>query len=195
MLIGLTGVFGSGKSTVLRMLKRRGLATVSADALVHRLLRRQAVKAEIRRRFGPGVFAGDELDRKQLAALIFADRRRRKELERLLHPLVLEIILARAGREAARGKALAAEVPLLFECGWEKYFDRIICVAARPVTIRARLAAAGWPEAQVRRRLAGQWPLTRKAARSDLVVWNDAGFRKTAAQLEAGLPALLAARK
>jgi dephospho-CoA kinase len=75
-------------------------------------------------------------------------------------------------------------VPLLFETQAESDFDKIICVACSTATQRERLLARGWTPEQIQQRLAAQWPIERKIARSDFVVWTEGSLDVVAQQVE-----------
>ena len=183
MVIGLTGVFGSGKSTVLEMFRRRGVRVVSADELIHRLLGREGVKKKVRDLFGPGVFtAAGRVDRKALGRVVFTEPAARQRLEALLHPLVNGMIKRSAGK-LARGEILVAEVPLLYESGFTAVYDRVVCVSASEEKILGRLRRGGFSDREIKRRLACQWPLKKKEERSDRVIRNDGDPAETEKQV------------
>jgi dephospho-CoA kinase len=88
LLVGLTGGIGTGKSTVARMLEKRGAIVFDAD-----ILARQAVAPgtpgfdQVVERFGPNVLApGGGLDREALASIVFSDPGARRDLEGIVHP-------------------------------------------------------------------------------------------------------------
>ena len=143
-------------------------------------------QAEIRAAFGAEMIGSDgQLRRDELARLVFADAGARRRLETILHPRILE--LWRAQVETWRGEkhALAAVViPLLFETGAEKELDRTLCVACSETTQRERLLARGWSAEQIEQRNRSQLPIEEKLARSDYVIWTEAGLDLHSAQLE-----------
>jgi dephospho-CoA kinase len=186
--IGLTGGIGAGKSTALAALERLGAAVLSSDSLVHELYRSEAVRAAVRERFGEQVMREGEIDRAALAVRVFASAEDRVWLERLLWPLVGERIAAwRAQQQRRRPppRALAVEVPLLFEAGMEGVFDATITVIADE-RLRARRAAGRGHQA-LDARAARQLSQEEKAARATYVVVNDGSI----AALERRLRAVL----
>jgi dephospho-CoA kinase len=163
-LIGLTGSFGSGKSTVLALLKKRGAAVFDSDKTVHELLKTAVVRKKILKTFGT-------LDSKQLATIIFKSAAQRRKIERLLHPLVEKRM--REKFKTVRGKPLVCDVPLLFEAGWEKKFDTIIYVDAPLKKRVTRLRQRGFTRRDVDVRSKAQWPVSKKKGKADIVVQND----------------------
>jgi dephospho-CoA kinase len=182
MLVGLTGCFGSGKSTVLKIFESLGATTIDADSIVHGLLREDSVKKLIRERFGQAVFKGPFIDRNRLARKIFDSEQDRKALEAILHPLVFEYVRRFAASNPDR--IVVAEIPLLFEAGDIDDFDAVITVSCAPDTIRKRLMEKGFDAKEIEKRLGAQMPLHEKVKRSDFVLENSGSIREIREQAE-----------
>ena len=177
--LGLTGGIGSGKSTALAYLHEFGAAVASSDDIVHRLLSRTDIIAEIAARHGDGVLAGDDVDRAALAGVVFHDDAELHWLESLLHPHVRQEIERWAANQLKvrpRPALLAVEVPLLFESGMESLFDFVMLVTA-PSDVRRRRLSAKLTDSDFARRLSQQMPEAEKMARSRFVFHNT-GARK-----------------
>ena len=133
--VAITGGIGAGKSEALKAFARHGAATISADEIVHRLLREDAeVQAELRAAFGVEVTTASAEERARLADAVFGNRERLERLERLLHPRVV-----REQREwlaNVDAPVAVVEVPLLYETGAEARFDYVVVVTA-PRDVRA----------------------------------------------------------
>jgi dephospho-CoA kinase len=130
LLIGLTGGIGTGKSTVCKLFAERGIAVIDADAVAKELvaLNQPALQAIVQE-FGKGIIdAKGRLRRDRLRSIIFSDPERRKRLEKLLHPLILEEMLSRANR--ARGPYCILCIPLLVETDQSSAVDRVLVVDA-----------------------------------------------------------------
>jgi dephospho-CoA kinase len=175
-VIGLTGGIASGKSTFAAALRARGAAIVDADALARAAVAPGSpALAEIARAFGPDVIAPDgTLDRKRVAALVFADAGARRRLEAITHPAVRRAMAEETARLGAAGRDLVFyDTPLLFEVGLDRTLDSVVVVWAPPDVQRERLAARdGLAAAEADARLAAQLPIDEKAARADFVVEN-----------------------
>ena len=190
---GLTGGIGMGKSAATEFLRARRVPAVDTDELARQLVQPgQPALAEIQAGFGKDVLAaGGRLHREKLAQIIFADAGARRKLEAILHPRIQERWQAQVEIWRRENHPLAVVViPLLFETGAEPSFDKIICVACSGPTQRERLLARGWTPDQIRQRLAAQWPIDRKIARSDFVIWTDGTMDTHTQQLEQVLAAL-----
>jgi dephospho-CoA kinase len=173
-LVGLTGGLGAGKSTALDQLAQLGAAVLSADAVVHELYETEPVAAAVRERFGDEVFAGAAVDRRALAARVFAGEGDRRWLEQLLWPLVMERTAefhAQASAAQPPPTAAVVEAPLLFEAGGESRFAATIAVVAADELRAQRIA--GRDQATLASREARQLPQGEKARRATYVVVND----------------------
>ncbi len=178
--LGLTGGIGSGKSTALAYLRELGAAVVSSDDVVHELLGRPEIAAQIGERLGPDALTEDgAVDRPAVARIVFDHRDELAWLESLLHPHVRRRIDEWA-RAAERGRPrpplLVAEVPLLYETGLDAAFDYVLLVTAPP-DVRRRRVAAKLTDSEFARRLELQLPEEQKVARADFVLHNT-GSRK-----------------
>ena len=74
IVIGLIGGIGSGKSKVADAFGRKGLTIISGDRLGHEALRQPALRDALMQRWGTSLLDGTgQIDRRRLAALVFAD--------------------------------------------------------------------------------------------------------------------------
>ena len=185
--VALTGGIATGKSYVLDQLRKKGVACLDADALVRGV---QAAGTEataaIAARFGSDVLAPDgSVDRAKLGPLVFADEAARRDLEAIVHPAVYRAIAAGLrGLELLGDPIAVVDVPLLYETGAEKDFDRVIVTACSAETQQARLVERGLTEREARQRLAAQWPTERKVERADFVIRTDGTFDDTNRQID-----------
>jgi dephospho-CoA kinase len=172
--VGLTGGIAAGKSEALRALERAGAATLSSDDVVRELLTTGEIRDALIERFGDDVAPDGEVDRSAVADVVFSDPEQREWLEGLLWPRVGQRIVEwREQLEQAepRPRAAVVEVPLLFESGMEKAFDRTIAVVADESVRSERAGARG--HARVDERTSRQLSQEEKAQRADIVVQND----------------------
>ena len=126
--IALTGGIGSGKTTALNTLRENGFAVFSCDEISHKFSDRRSVKKQMKKLF-PQAVKGKifiKVDRKKVAEEVFNDKEKLEKLNNLLHPLILKELLKKASR--CGEKVAFIEVPLLFESGYEKYFDGVIII-------------------------------------------------------------------
>lgn len=187
LVVGLTGNYGMGKSTVLRMFRDLGAVTLDADKVVDMLLDDADVLRRIRDTFGNGVFSKEgSLDRSTLASIIFKDKEKRDSLEGILHPLVFEKIedfLAEIGETETGEEIVVVEIPLLFEKGYTGRFDWKITVYAEEDIALKRLEgkAIGREGAVVR--LKAQMPIKEKIRMADFAINNSGTLEETEKQV------------
>lgn len=151
-VIGITGTFGSGKSTVSRLLGRKSKAKIiDADDLAHEVFKKASpVGKKIKVALGlTGV-----LRRGAVAKIVFSDSKKLKVLELLIHPYVLKRIKAEIQKR--RSGVILLEVPLLFETGFDALCDTTIAVVAGRQSIK-RLKEKGFSERQISARQKAQF--------------------------------------
>ncbi|HKJ65543.1 MAG TPA: dephospho-CoA kinase, partial [Desulfopila sp.] len=133
------------------------------------------------------------IDRIALRRVIFADDQLRSELESILHPLVRQRLLELMSQCRRQQKNLVAEIPLLFESGWQHEFDHVVTVYAGPeISIRRVMARDGVSRQQVKQALAVQMNIDEKAKNSDYVIDNNYTLEHTLIAVDAVLGNLLA---
>ncbi|MBI3491833.1 MAG: dephospho-CoA kinase [Acidobacteria bacterium] len=186
--VALTGGIATGKSHVLDQFRRRGVPCLDADVLTRGVMAAgtEATSA-VAARFGTEMLAADgSVDRAKLAPVVFADPAARRDLEAIVHPAVYRAIEAglRAFQLISNPPIAVVDVPLLYETGAEKKFERVIVTTCSPDLQIARLMARGLSEPDARARLAAQWPTDEKAARADFVIRTDGSVEDTDRQVD-----------
>ena len=118
----LTGGIGSGKSTALSIIHSAGFFTLTSDGIVSDLYKKNKIKRILKRLFPTAVkgFFCLKIDRAEIARIAFSNPDKHKALTDTITPLVLNEIIRRSNKIKS---PVFVEVPLLFECGYEKYFD------------------------------------------------------------------------
>lgn len=178
MRVGLTGGIGSGKSTVLDMLRQLGAATIDADAISRSTTAAGgAAIPAIAQAFGPEfITAEGALDRERMRVHVYAHPQARQTLEAIIHPLVGAQSDRQVEQALAHGaRCIVFDIPLLVESGrWRSQVDRVLVVDCLPATQIARVAArSGLPPAQVEAIMAAQAPRGLRLQAADAVIFND----------------------
>lgn len=174
MKLGLTGSFGSGKSSVADMLRLTGDAfIIDADSITRDLQQpgEVAFKAIVEE-FGSDIVREDgELDRLGLASIVFHDRNKLQKLNDIVHPLVWKEI----GEQLKLNHNLTVlMVPLFFESGSENLVDKTLVVTLSEEKRKTRLMERdGLSQQQINDRLAYQMPQNEKEKRADFVIDNN----------------------
>jgi dephospho-CoA kinase len=196
-VIGLLGGIASGKSVVAKELARRGAVVLDADRVGHEVLKRQAVKAAARRRWGEKIFGSDgEIQRPALANIVFARTAEAgldlEYLEELTHPLIGQE-LQREIEDARRSgvAAVVLDAPVMLKAGWNEFCDKIVYVEAADDVRRARAEQRGWTREEFERREAAQESLDLKRRLADVVIDNSGSLAETSAQIDQLWPTLI----
>jgi dephospho-CoA kinase len=175
--VGLTGGIASGKSTVARLFRERGIPVVDADQIAREVTRKDSPGLEsVLSHFGRDlVDLQGNLDRKKLGRVVFADKAKLKELENILHPEIRAQTARLKKQLQEQGHSVAIyDVPLLFEKNMMKDFDAIIVVTAveaeqiRRLKERDRLG-----DQEIQDRLRAQLPMAHKEQQAHYVIKND----------------------
>ncbi|UCC94299.1 MAG: dephospho-CoA kinase [Candidatus Omnitrophota bacterium] len=185
-IFALTGSLASGKSTVLRLLKKRGAGTFDADKKIHQYYKDK--KGNMYKQVAsvfPRAARANTISRKILAEIIFADNGRRKKLERIVHPIIISDLKAWIRCVKKRKGVFVAEVPLLFEKKLQGLFDGVILIYAKRSNLiergRKKLHSS---KKEIEERLALYMPVKNKIKNADFVIQNNSGIRQLKEQVD-----------
>jgi dephospho-CoA kinase len=186
-LVGLTGGIGSGKSTVARLLERRGAVVIDADHLAREAVAKGSPGfAQVVGAFGASIVGPDgDLDRKALAAIIFSDPERKATLEGIVHPEVGRRFGEQVDELRGTDRVVVYVSPLLVELGLAPAFDVVIVVTASP-HLRVSRVASGRdlsPE-DVRARMAAQATDEQRMEVAHILVDNDGSLAELEPQVD-----------
>ena len=134
-VVALTGGIASGKSSVSALFEKLGVPVIDMDLIARELVEPgQPLLSSIIAAFGQELLDGlGRLRRRELRQLIFADPGKRKALEDLLHPRIIEE--SRRRIEAVDAPYCVLVIPLLTESGGQGGADRVLVVDA-PAEVR-----------------------------------------------------------
>lgn len=136
--LAVTGSLAAGKSTVCRLLQEKGAVCVSADAIVSQFLEiNHPIADQLIQLFGRDVVEGSGLriNEKYLADQLFGHPKQLAVVEQIMHPQVWKLICEAYRKAPSHALVFVAEVPLLYEVGWQSWFDAVIFVEA-PYEVR-----------------------------------------------------------
>lgn len=128
ILIGMTGGIGCGKSTVAHLFEQQGILCIDADCVARDVVEPGSYALQqIVQRYTEVVMQSDgTLNRAKLRQIIFDNEEQRLWVNQLLHPLILQEVLARASQSNSVYTMIV--MPLLFESGWRDMFQRILVI-------------------------------------------------------------------
>lgn len=172
--VGLTGGIGSGKSTVAKIFASLGVPIYYADDEMKKLMvSNEEIKTNLIKEFGEESYQNNELNRKYLASIVFNDKEKLKVLNSITHP-VLEKDFGIWLKKHEDCFYVIQEVAILFESGWNKNMDKIICVTA-PLDLRVKrvMARDNVSEIDVLRRVNNQIKEEERVEKSDYIIYNN----------------------
>jgi dephospho-CoA kinase len=202
--VGLTGGMACGKSVVGEMFVALGAHVIQSDAVAHQLMQPdEAVYEEVLRRFGATILNPDRtVNRAKLAEAAFGQSPRIAELNRIVHPAVIDYENRWMQEIAQRDPHAIAmvEAALILEAGGANRFDRLVVVTCRPdqrIDRWATRAKVGSDAArrEVTRRMAAQLPDEEKIKAADYVIDNSGSLDETRQKVQRVYEKLLVEEK
>jgi dephospho-CoA kinase len=187
MRIFVTGGIGSGKSTLMAFLERKGAGVVLADEVGHENLHNAEMKAELAQAFGSDIFdAEGEVIRSALAAKAFSSAQNTQKLDSITQPRLYDGCLRHLAELEQTHKVVVLEMAILDgRDDFYKNADIVAAVTTSPEVRVARLMASrGFSEEDARNRLANQVPEEKRLAISNVVFNNDGTVEEFKAQIE-----------
>jgi dephospho-CoA kinase len=174
ILIGITGVVGSGKTTVSGMLRKKGIEVIDLDKTAKEVAEREDVRNDIKKALGGHCITKDSIAVEKIRELVFKDKEKLKKLENIIHPKVGEQMYSKIKKLEEKGvKAIVIDAPLLFEKGLNKELNKTVVVSTDALKTKERLKRRGMDEDDIDKRTAIQIPLKEKEAMADLVIHNN----------------------
>lgn len=176
-VIGITGPTGSGKTTALRELEKRGYETIDCDRLYNSLLERdKALRQALTDAFGPVFLPDGKLDRQALAARVFGDSRELEKLNAAVYPAVCGAVKEKI-RKCSR-KGVAIDAINLVESGLGGLCDLTIAVTADPaIRLQRIMARDGISRERAQERITAQKPDRFYRTHCTFLLENRAGSR------------------
>ncbi len=184
-VIGVTGSFGSGKSTVAGIFASYGAELIDADKLAHRVIQPEArAYKRICSAFGEGFIKENKtVNREKLAKAVFRDKSLLKKLNAIIHPEVIRMI--KSGIKASKAKLIILDAPLLLEAGLEEIVDKLIVVKiTRQKQFERVQKRDSLSKADISRRIRCQIPLRVLERLADFVIDNSGRREETKKQVE-----------
>jgi dephospho-CoA kinase len=185
LLLGLTGSFGSGKSTVAGMLGSFGAQIIDADKIAHLVYKPNAdAYRKIVDCFGKGILRRDKrIDRKKLSLVVFKSESSLRKLNAIVHPQVIRVI--REKLKAASKPVVVLDAPLLIEVGLTSLVDKLIVVKiSRKLQMERVSKRTGLARERISRIIKAQMSLADKVRLADFVIDNSGNIAATKKQVK-----------
>lgn len=172
MILGLTGGIGSGKSTVSNFFRSLEIEIFDADLIAKEIFEEEETQNEIKKVFGEDILTSNRVDRVKLKEKVFNDKKKLKNLNKIIHPKVIERY--KNIRERVGEKLVIFDVPLLFESGIDKLCDKILVVDIDEELQRERVKKRdGISSEFVEKIIKSQLPREERIKKADFVVENN----------------------
>jgi dephospho-CoA kinase len=170
--IALTGGIGTGKTYISKHFLDMGIPVFYADEEAKKLYASEKVLAFFKNNYGNCFFTNEKLDLSKLATFIFENPENKKQIEAFIHPLVMQQFENWVAQQEP--SIVMLESAIVFEAGFENFFDKIIVVDA-PIDVRIKRIKerhAHLSEQEILQRMNLQIPQEEKCKRGDFVIWN-----------------------
>lgn len=185
-IIGITGGIASGKSTVTDFLRKAGYEVIDADQVVHELQEPggrlyQALVAA----FGEGILTAEgRLDRPKLGAMIFGSPELLEKSSQLQNAIIWEELARRRDDLAGTEQVFFMDIPLLFEQGYEGWFDQVWLVdVSRETQLKRLMARNQLSQEAAQQRLAAQLTSEERRNKTDWIIDNNGSLEATQNQI------------
>lgn len=179
--IAVTGIIGSGKSTIGSILKKKGMSFISADALVTRTIApNNPGHTKLLTLLGPEYLdTKGHFNTQKIARAAFQNKSLLYQIESIIHPIVWNLIQEEEQKLRFSGKKLVFyEIPLLFEKQWESFFDCIIVIAIDPQIQKKRLQQyRHFTCEEIKNRMQFQISQEEKMKKADHIIWNNSSLK------------------
>lgn len=185
MVIGLTGSIATGKTTVSNYLKEFGYPVIDADVVARQVVEPGTKGLRmITDTFGEKLLTSDgQLDRQQLAQLVFTSSEQLQQLNRILQPIIRERIQELIS--TYKDSVVVIDVPLLYEQHYEELCDVVMVVSVQPQQQLKRLMNRNHLTMdEAKNRVASQMPLSSKERLADVVIDNNGSVEETRQQVK-----------
>jgi dephospho-CoA kinase len=187
IVVGVTGIIGSGKTTVSNIMKKKGITVIDLDALAKKTITLKEVQEDIVSRLGKEYVKDGAPVIDKLKEAVFMNKEKLRMLESIIHPRVRECLWKEIAEKREAGAAFViVDGPLLYETDLHKSLDKIVVVSTEKEKIRERLRARGLSDNDMDARTSNQIPLKEKEKRADFIIFNN-GTKRDLEQEAEGL--------
>ena len=192
-IIGLTGPIAAGKDEVAKILKKHGAYIIDTDQSAHQLYSYQSpVWQEIVKTFGSKILMrGGKINRYKLGEIVFADRKKLKLLDKIVHPQlkedIVKVIESCKQSAESRKQIFIINAAVLKEIGLIDKVDEVWVVIASKEKRLKRLMKAGLSKTDALKRINAQALQKDYLKLADVVIRNDGTLKQLNAKVQACL--------
>lgn len=187
-VIGILGGIASGKSTVARMLGSLGASVIDADKICHQLINTEKIRDKICKKWGNQLQDKDgKINRRALGKIVFSDEEKLSELNKIIHPKVINIIRRQIADFTDKDKtnAIVLDAALLAEANLTILCDTIIFVDTKKhISMKRAQKSRKWPLHETTKREKFQHSMREKKAIADIIINNNLSKANTFNQVK-----------
>lgn len=177
MIVGITGSFGSGKTTIANIFKKYGFKVINVDRLYHGIYDKPLLKSKIKKEF-------NTTNRNKIKKIVFSDSKKLKKLNKITHPLIIKEI-RKSIKKLNKNKNILIDAPLLIEAKAQNLVDKIIVVKAnKKNSIKRILKKKKYSKKEIVQIIKSQMPLNKKLRYADFVVDNNKSVKDVRKQVK-----------
>lgn len=182
MIIGITGIFGSGKTTVAGLFARHGYKVINADEIGHWLLNKKPIKDKVIKEFGSSILTNKNIDRKKLKNIVFYSHKKLIKLNKIIHKPIIDEI--KSIIKKSKNKNVVVDGALLIEAGALNLIDKLIVVKINKKEQLKRLLKKGkYNKREINNIIRSQLSQKEKLKYGDIAVDNSRGLSYTKKQV------------
>lgn len=177
-IIGITGGIGSGKSTVAKILSENLNAPIlDADKISKECMKSQIILNKIRSFFGSAIFDSPEIiNSERLSKIVFSSEEKLLELNKIVHPFVMEKIKQKANELSEKFNYILLDVPLPND-EFIALSDKILVVTASDkIRINRVMQRSNLSKENVEKRIANQLPQENYKKLADIIIENNSSY-------------------
>jgi|SRR3989338_1265483 len=182
MILGITGSFGAGKTTVARLFAKRGYEIIDADKIGHQLYNKKTTKNKVIMEFGRKILTKNKIDRKKLKKIVFHNNKELRKLSWIMWPEIIKGIMSII---KSSDKNIAIDAAILIEANALPLVDKLIVVKADSRVLMKRLINKGkYTRKEIKTILSSQLPQNKKLMYADYIIDNSKSLNNTEQQVK-----------
>lgn len=183
MILGITGIFGSGKTTIAKLFAKHGYKIINVDEIGHKLLSKKSIKKKTIKEFGKSILTKGRIDRKKLKDIVFYNHKSLTILNKIIHPPIIKEIKSIIKKN--KNKKIIVDGALLIEANCANLVDKLIVVKINKKEQLKRILKMGkYNKKEINNIIKSQLPQKEKLKYADIVVYNSKNVRYTENQIK-----------